>query len=160
MEVYLHLQRAQHSFDNIKGVPSLRGLFKRYRVWRRRSLMVLLAYSFKLPPPLGTPSYPRGRVVYLVFEDGGVQNISRIKIYRTAIISRCKIECNDCLSWSSASGGAIIQKENRKQLIINNLRFFFVLEAGLNDGFQRVLMTLVSIYFSINWICLNFIDFL
>ena len=34
--------------------------------------MVLLAYSFKLPPPLGTPSYPRGRVVYLVFEDGGV----------------------------------------------------------------------------------------
>ena len=47
--------------------------------------MVLLAYSFKLPPPLGTPSYPRGRVVYLVFEDGGVQNISRIKIYRTLI---------------------------------------------------------------------------
>ena len=26
MEVYLHLQRAQHSFDIIKGVPSLRGL--------------------------------------------------------------------------------------------------------------------------------------
>ena len=25
MEVYLHLQRAQHSFDIIKGVPSLRG---------------------------------------------------------------------------------------------------------------------------------------
>ncbi|MBR6805613.1 MAG: hypothetical protein IKM47_03720, partial [Bacteroidaceae bacterium] len=24
------------------------------------------------PSPLGTPSYPRGRVVYLVFEDGGV----------------------------------------------------------------------------------------
>jgi len=34
---------------------------------------------------LGTPSYPRGRVVYLVFEDRRVQNISRIKIYRTAI---------------------------------------------------------------------------
>jgi hypothetical protein len=29
-------------------------------------------FLFKLPPPLGTPSYPRGRVVYLVFEDGGV----------------------------------------------------------------------------------------
>ena len=34
--------------------------------------MVLLVFLFKLPLPLGTPSYPRGRVVYLVFEDGGV----------------------------------------------------------------------------------------
>ncbi|MBQ3152013.1 MAG: hypothetical protein IJB77_00970 [Bacteroidaceae bacterium] len=49
-------------------------------------MKLLLVFSFKLPPPLGTPSYPRGRVVYLVFEDGGVQNISRIKIYRTPII--------------------------------------------------------------------------
>jgi hypothetical protein len=32
-------------------------------------LKLLLVFLFKLPPPLGTPSYPRGRVVYLVFED-------------------------------------------------------------------------------------------
>ena len=28
MEVYLHLQRAKHSFDKVKGVPSLRGVSK------------------------------------------------------------------------------------------------------------------------------------
>jgi hypothetical protein len=57
----------------------------------------------ELPRPAGTPS-SRGRMSYisnfqeftflllkrrwiqkLVFEDGGVQNISRIKIYRTTI---------------------------------------------------------------------------
>ena len=48
----------------------------------------MLVYSFKLPPPAGTPSYPRGRVVPLVFEDEGVQNISKIKIYRTVIIQK------------------------------------------------------------------------
>ena len=46
-----------------------------------RSLKLLLVYSFKLPPPAGTPSYPRGRVVPFVFEDEEAQNISRIKIY-------------------------------------------------------------------------------
>ena len=45
----------------------------------------MLVFPFKLPPPLGTPSYPRGRVVYLFFEDGGTQNISRIKINGAAI---------------------------------------------------------------------------
>ena len=38
----------------------------------------LLMFSFELPRPAGTPSYPRVRV--FVF-----QNISRIKIYRTTI---------------------------------------------------------------------------
>ncbi|MBQ3153076.1 MAG: hypothetical protein IJB77_06405 [Bacteroidaceae bacterium] len=51
-------------------------------------MKLLLVFLFKLPPPLGTPSYPRGRVVYLVFEDGGVPKHKQNKIYRTAIISK------------------------------------------------------------------------
>ena len=50
--------------------------------------MVLLAYSFKLPPPLGTPSYPRGRVVYLVFEDGGVLKHQQNKNLQDSNISK------------------------------------------------------------------------
>ena len=53
----------------------------------------MLVFSFKLPPPTGTPSYPRGRVVYLVFEDRRVQNISRIKIYRTPIKYKMELIC-------------------------------------------------------------------
>ena len=33
--------------------------------------------------------------------------------------------------------GAFIQKENRKHLIISDLRFFFVLEAGLEPAQPR-----------------------
>ena len=47
MEVYLHLQRAKHSFDKVKGVPSLkRGLVRGRELEKHRTPPALQ------PPPL------------------------------------------------------------------------------------------------------------
>ena len=48
----------------INGLYKLLLLDKRRWPLGRRSLKLLLVCLFELPPPLGTPSYPRGRVAF------------------------------------------------------------------------------------------------
>ena len=52
MEVYLHLQRAKHSFDNIKGVPSLRGLFNCDRL-KTEEFETFACVFIQTPSPFG-----------------------------------------------------------------------------------------------------------
>ena len=42
-------------------------LFKNSNKKVRRNLKLLLVFSFELPPPSGTPSYPRVGVIFLFF---------------------------------------------------------------------------------------------